>query len=217
MTLLNYKAVLTAGILLFIHFVLPLIWKPELILSFQVIILLLGTLILLLTQPRLSLSEVKENKGSDKGTTFLIFVFVSLGVLASMLEWALLREQAWTWDLLAILGFVSMLAGLGFRVFVIQILGKNFSATVQIKEKQELITQGPYKFLRHPSYTGAWFYFLGFGLFLHTILGTLIFSIGLWFAYQKRIQAEEDTLLQRFGDEYLRYQAKTYRMLPGLW
>ena len=203
----RFKAVLTAVFLLFIHFVLPLLWNPKLIVSFQILLLLAGTLILLLTQPRISLTEVKENKSSDRGTTLLIVAFVSLGILFSILEWAVLKTQSWTWDFYSGLGFLAMLVGLSFRIYVIQILGRNFSATVQIKDKQELITNGPYKLLRHPSYTGAWFYFIGFGLFLQVFWGTVIFSLGLWLAYQKRINAEEESLLHTFGDQYLNYQA----------
>ena len=213
------KAVITAVILVFTHFYLPLSWNPKLLISSQILILIVATLILLLSQERLSYKETVKNKSLDKGTTFWIFTFASLGLVLSLIEWSILRnpEGIWTWNLPNTIGLFLLLSGLGFRIYVLQILGKNFSATVQLKANQQLITYGPYSRIRHPSYTGAWLYFIGFGLFLNAISGFFLFTFGLFSAYNKRIKAEEKALIKHFGGQYLQYRVNTHRMIPGLW
>lgn len=180
---------------------------------------MITTLLLLLSQPRISLSETQKYRSSDKGTTLLILGIASIGLISSLLEWALIRQTTPTGmsSTLSIIGAFAILGGLSLRIFAVWSLGPNFAATVQIKQNQDLITHGLYSYLRHPSYTGAWFMLMGYGIFLHSILGTLLMGIGLFFAYQKRIQTEELTLIQAFGKKYEEYQNKTYRMIPHLW
>ncbi|MDW3651792.1 MAG: isoprenylcysteine carboxylmethyltransferase family protein [Bacteroidia bacterium] len=177
---------------------------------------MVATVVLLITQPRLSLAEMEEKKSSDRGTTYWIFGFASIGILSSVLEWSMLRQFG-GFTKLQLIGMILILLSLSFRIYVIQILGKSFTATVSIEEDQRLIQKGPYSILRHPSYTGAWGYFLGMAIVLNSIAGFLIFFFGLWFAYQRRIAAEEKALTAHFGEEYLKYQARTFKMIPGIW
>lgn len=177
---------------------------------------MVATVALLITQPRLSISEAEKDKKSDKGTTYLIFGFASIGILCSVLEWSVLRQTE-GFLYLRIFGFILITFGLSFRVYVIQILGKSFTATVKLREGQQLINTGPYSVLRHPSYTGAWIFFVGMSLVLSSVTGFAIFFIGLWYAYQRRINAEEIALVDNFGEKYLAYQSKTFKMIPGIW
>lgn len=213
------KAVLTAIILLFIHFFVPLSWNQALLVSSQILFLMFSTVLLLLSQPRISLSETKKHQHSDKWTTLLILAMASLGLISSILEWAIFRNPLSIWEVnrISMIGLGFILMGLSIRILAIWSLGSSFSATVQIKEKQALITSGLYKYLRHPSYTGAWCMLMGYGLFLNAILGTLLMGIGLFFAYQKRIKTEELTLVDAFGKRYQEYQSRTFRMIPLLW
>ena len=219
MTLL--KAIFTAFILLFLHFFLPLAFldKLYLLLSPQIVVLLIASLFLLLSQPRISISETKKHQDSDKGTTLLILLIASLGLFSSIFEWSLYRNPSTilSGNIFTITGLILIISGLSFRLYSIWSLGQNFAATVQIKEEQQLITSGIYSYLRHPSYTGAWCMLMGYGVFLSSILGSLLLGLGLLFAYQQRIKTEETTLIQAFGQKYLDYQRTTYRMLPRIW
>lgn len=214
-----FKDILTAGMLLLLHFFLPLIWNVKLLTSFHIIILMSATLLLLLSQPRISLTESKKHKKTDKGTTLLILGMASIGLISSLLEWAILRNPHGLWNpnTMSLWGLVCIVLGLGFRIFAIWSLGTNFSTTVQIKQTQKLVTKGIYSYLRHPSYTGAWLMLLGYALFLTAYLGMVLMGVGLIFAYKKRIETEEQTLLKAFGIRYEEYQSRTFRMLPFLW
>jgi protein-S-isoprenylcysteine O-methyltransferase len=110
-----------------------------------------------------------------------------------------------------------MIAGTAFRIYAIHCLGKFFSTTVQIKKDHKVITKGPYRYLRHPSYTGAYMAMAGCAFFLGSVMGMIILTMGMLFVYRLRIEAEEKTLLQNFKDEYAIYCMHTYKMFPLFW
>lgn len=92
-------------------------------------------------------------------------------------------------------------------------LGRNVTTTVVTKEGHELVTEGPYRYIRHPLYTAGVFYFLAMSLatgswllFLATLLVFVMLLI--------RTPMEEEQLIQRFGDDYREYMRRTGRFLP---
>lgn len=225
---------------LLLFYVLPLIAKPELIFNWQVIFLAAICSLLFATQPRLSIAEAKQKKASDRNTIWLIILVSGIGQIASLIEWAYFPEYSnpsaalvmpfvfeienvtpipsvfsflnWT-----SIGATFLIAGTGFRLYAIHVLGNYFSATVQIKEEHKIILAGPYKFLRHPSYTGAYIAMLGNAIFLHSFIGVLIFGIGMLVVYHLRIKTEEQTLTNQFGIFYKLYASRTYKMFPMVW
>ncbi len=100
------------------------------------------------------------------------------------------------------------------RWYAIFHLGRLFTPKVAIAADHRLIVTGPYRRLRHPSYTGALFVFFGIGLCLGNWISMLIIIIPLLAVYGLRIQEEENALLAAFGDEYRAYQKRTARILP---
>ena len=221
--------------------------KPELLIHWQVIFLACICTILFATQPRLSIAESKEKKPTDRNTIWLIVIVSGIGQIASLIEWAYFSnatfktETIFTNDIsnrilplsvnlpenyfvpqnglafLIIAGGFLLLTGTVFRLYAIYILGKYFSATVQIKDGHRIITAGPYKLLRHPSYTGAYIAMLGSAVFIHSVIGILVFGIGMLLIYHLRIKTEEKTLIQNFGKEYLDYSQRTWKMFPFVW
>ena len=111
-------------------------------------------------------------------------------------------------------GVVLMLTGIVFRQWAIRVLGRFFSTKVRIVSGHRIVMKGPYRFLRHPSYTGLLLILLGLGLASRTWLGTIIIValFGLVMGY--RIYVEENALKAEFGDEYVEYAKKTKRLLP---
>jgi len=94
-------------------------------------------------------------------------------------------------------------------------LNNNITRTVAIRQEHQLITAGPYKYIRHPLYT--------FGLiFIMTIAVAAaswwIFGLGLvtWIPLAMRTPLEEQKLIEAFGDEYREYIKHTGRYLPKL-
>jgi protein-S-isoprenylcysteine O-methyltransferase len=77
-----------------------------------------------------------------------------------------------------------------------------------------VIDSGPYRFVRHPSYTGALIAFVGFGLCLGNWLSLLLITLPISAAFLWRIRVEERALLEALGDNYRAYMERTKRLLP---
>jgi protein-S-isoprenylcysteine O-methyltransferase len=87
---------------------------------------------------------------------------------------------------------------------------------VAVESGHELIEAGPYRYIRHPSYTGALLSLLGFGLALGNWAG-LAAAVGcLGIAYAYRIPVEEAALASALGENYVRYRKRTWRLVPFL-
>jgi protein-S-isoprenylcysteine O-methyltransferase len=75
---------------------------------------------------------------------------------------------------------------------------------------------GRYKFLRHPSYVGFYYWAVGTQLLLGNPLHTVLFAIAAWMFFHRRIPYEEESLMRLFPDEYPGYVASTYIGIPFL-
>jgi len=103
-----------------------------------------------------------------------------------------------------------------FIYWVFRNIGRKISETVLIKSDHELVTSGPYRWIRHPLYVGSlWMLFSlsliasNWFLLLYSFLGLIAFR---WLV----IPTEEKELLQAFGDEYREYQNRTGALFPKL-
>ncbi|MEO5570418.1 MAG: isoprenylcysteine carboxylmethyltransferase family protein [Bacteroidia bacterium] len=211
------KKVISILIFLVLFYVLPLSVKPELLMYPKVIFLAAICTVLFATQPRFSITESKQKFSSDKNTVWLILIVSGFGQITSLMEWAYFRQSLPDFSTWTIIGAIMLIAGTVFRLHAIKVLGKYFSATVQIKDEHRIISQGPYSVLRHPSYTGAYIAMLGCAVFLHSFIGILIFGVGMLYVYHKRIRAEENTLTEQFKQEYVLYSKRTFKMFPYIW
>jgi len=112
------------------------------------------------------------------------------------------------------IGVVLFTGGLILRWYSIIHLGRFFTVNVAIADDHQLVDTGPYRFLRHPSYTGALLAFIGFGVVLRNCASILIISLPVGFAFMYRIQVEERALVEAFGDRYRAYMRRTKRLIP---
>ncbi len=117
--------------------------------------------------------------------------------------------------ILNIIGAILCIVGSIFLVWARQTLGKNWSQTVSAKQGHELVTSGPYRYVRHPMYAGGLIAAVGSAIvcggafvFLLVILGTLF----LW-----RVGAEEKLMTQQFPKEYPEYKKRTKALIPFVW
>ncbi len=93
-------------------------------------------------------------------------------------------------------------------------LGLNWSPTLEIREKHELITKGIYGFIRHPMYASQWLWIIAQPLLLQNwIAGWLNFLIFIVF-YALRVKAEEQLMIEQFGDDYRAYMKKVGAVFP---
>jgi len=114
-------------------------------------------------------------------------------------------------------GMVILVAGLVLRGWSIMTLGEYFTGYVAVSADQPVVTAGPYRVLRHPSYTGLLLAFAGLGLTAAnwvSLAGVVILPLValLW-----RIHAEERALLATLGDRYRSYAAQHKRLIPLIW
>jgi len=195
---------------------LPLSGKPDLILQYKNITIMLVIFAVWATQPPISKKETVENKNRDKFSVLLIIIMSILSVSASTIDWAYFRN-AYDNLLLSIVGLFIIATGIIFRIWAIHTLGKHFTATVQIKQDHQLITSGPYSIVRHPSYLGAMWAMVGTSVFLNSIIGIIISVVCMFYAYYIRITTEERALSDLFGKEYSEYQKKVKKLIPFIW
>ncbi|ESQ83163.1 hypothetical protein AEAC466_14980 [Asticcacaulis sp. AC466] len=107
--------------------------------------------------------------------------------------------------------------GIGLRWYAISHLGRFFTVNVAILDDHRLIDTGLYRWIRHPSYTGWLLAILGLGLCLGNGLSLCILlvptvSVILW-----RIAIEERALRGAFGQAYVAYATKTWRLIPYIY
>jgi protein-S-isoprenylcysteine O-methyltransferase Ste14 len=116
-------------------------------------------------------------------------------------------------DALAWIGAVLCVAGLIFCVWARFTLGRNWSGVVTLKGGHELITSGPYAFVRHPIYTGLLTMFVATVIVLGHIAGIIAMPfviVSLWI----KLRYEEKLMLQQFPVEYAAYQQRVKRLIP---
>ncbi|KAI4121687.1 MAG: hypothetical protein LQ347_006771, partial [Umbilicaria vellea] len=114
------------------------------------------------------------------------------------------------------LGFVMLLVGQMTRALAMAQAGSNFNHTVQMKRKEghELVTDGVYAWLRHPSYFGFWWWGLGTQVVLGNGLCLVGYAVVLWKFFSGRIEREEELLVKFFGDRYIEYRQRTWVGIP---
>ena len=137
--------------------------------------------------------------------TFFIFIF-----FPEMLAWGSLHLPLWSRFVGTGLGVLALL----WFVWIHQTLGNNLSVRIKIKDGQRLVTNGPYRWIRHPMYTA--FYILHVAAFLLTanwFIG-LTWMVGLTVNILLRVSREEAMLISRFGSEYSLYMERTGRFVP---
>lgn len=114
-------------------------------------------------------------------------------------------------------GLTVMWLGLAIRVWAIAALGGAFRTTVEVDAAQAIVSSGPYRRIRHPSYTGLLLILAGFGLAVGNWLAMAACLVLPLPALLRRIHVEETELTRVLGNPYRAYQAQTKRLVPGLW
>lgn len=110
-------------------------------------------------------------------------------------------------------GIVVMIAGIGLRWYAIQVLGRSFTVDVATRPGQRVVERGPYRLVRHPSYSGSLLTILGVLLACANPLAFLALIPAL-LAYAYRIHVEEEVLQHDLGQPYRDYMRRTQRLIP---
>ena len=160
----------------------------------------------------------KGRLGHDRGTR----VIVSLTLAGAILTAAVIRERVPALDAPApqpfvVAGAVFVWMGLAVRLWAVMTLGGSFRTSVEVDADQAVVTRGPHRWVRHPSYTGLLLVALGIGVGIDNWLSLAICVTVPAVGLLPRIAVEESEMVRVLGDEYRRYQIGTYRLIPGLW
>ena len=111
------------------------------------------------------------------------------------------------------LGFALLVAGLALRQWAISALGLFWAPTVRILKRHKVVTSGPYRYVRHPSYTGAFMFYIGLG-FIARSPATIVFTLAILIpAFMYRIRVEEEAL-ESHVIGYSRYAGRTKSIIP---
>lgn len=95
-------------------------------------------------------------------------------------------------------------------------LGLNWSPSLEIREKHELITKGIYGVIRHPMYASQWLWVIAQPLLLQNWIAGLVNLLIFISFYLLRVQAEEQMMTDKFGDQYREYMKRTGGVLPKI-
>ncbi|HVX27107.1 MAG TPA: isoprenylcysteine carboxylmethyltransferase family protein [Parafilimonas sp.] len=210
------KRIILAVSSILISQILPLLGNPQLILHKQNVVIMIANAAIWLTQPPVSGSETVQNKSRDKFSVLLILCFSLGSIIIAVIDWAYLNLTL-TSGYLSIIGLILIIFGILLRFWSIQVLGKFFTATVQIKEDHVLIIKGPYSIVRHPSYLGAWLTITGATVYFGSYIAFIVAVMGMGISYYIRINLEEKALIEMFGEQYKNYQQRVKGIIPFIW
>jgi protein-S-isoprenylcysteine O-methyltransferase Ste14 len=115
-------------------------------------------------------------------------------------------------SLLGWIGVVLCVVGFCLAISARWHLGRNWGMPMSRKEQPELVTSGPYAFIRHPIYTGLILAMLGSAIGVNVFWAVLLVPVGAYFALSAR--REETVMLQLFPEEYAAYMARTGMLAP---
>ena len=172
--------------------------------------------------PEIIAAKLKRSPRSsdirDQGSLKLIALLWWAGITADILLSLLLPSASWVRarTALFITGICLMVTGTAFRWYSAAVLGKYFTFDVSIQSGHALIQQGPYRYVRHPSYTAALLTLIGFGLTLGNWVGLIVSFLCLASAYAYRVPIEEAALRAFLGEPYSQYMKRTWRLVPFL-
>ena len=155
----------------------------------------------------------------DQGTVVLIVCSVGLAIglgLAAAEFVPALAIPISPWPLF-VAGLSLGWAGIGLALWATYTLGRFYRPVVTIHEDHEVVTTGPYRYVRHPIYAGAMVLMVGVGLALGNWLSLILCALLPLSAYVARIRVEERALEEALGDRYRQYEQGKARLVPGIW
>ncbi|HMD18577.1 MAG TPA: isoprenylcysteine carboxylmethyltransferase family protein [Terriglobales bacterium] len=160
-------------------------------------------------------SKRAAGEKTDRGSmTFIILAswlaFPAAFAVSSWSRFALLHHRI-VWFAL---GIAILAAGSMLRRYCFHTLGRFFTGNVKVHADHTVIEDGPYRLVRHPSYTGGMLMYLGTGLALTNWLSAVIL-VGMGaITYAYRVRVEEQALGTSIGQPYLEYMRRTKRFVP---
>ena len=176
------------------------------------IILLLYWVIFAFFQKKLKEGQTLKSKIAYNLLLLMSYVLLLVSSKIIFLNYVLIKVS----NVINILSLILSVSGLVLCIYSRIVLGSNWSRDVMIKEKHELITTGPYKYIRHPIYAGLLLLFFGTTLAIGNV-GSILGFILLLVNFKIKIKKEENLMLKHFNRRYLNYMKRTGSIVPPLY
>jgi protein-S-isoprenylcysteine O-methyltransferase Ste14 len=149
--------------------------------------------------------ERKSFRYVQRSIILVIIVIILIVILTTYESDTLIFRIIPDSPLAGITGIVLTIAGLGFSAWARIHLGRYWSSMVMVRVGHRIIKTGPYRVVRNPMYTGLLIAYVGAAIVLGELLAFVALGIGIAAVWVK-IKAEEEILLEKFGEEYLQYK-----------
>lgn len=183
-------------------------------LSLAAYVLWLGVEYWLIVRDR-GLAHERQDQGSKRVLVIACWLALALCItLAVVVRSAAFPGNPW---IPVVLGIMFILLGIWLRIWSVKTLGRFFRRTVMVQGAHRVIQEGPYKYIRHPSYTGFLISAFGLGLMFGNWLGLLVLFAIIFLAFLQRIAVEEGVLARELGAPYQEYMQHTKRLIPFIY
>ena len=163
----------------------------------------------------LAMRSRSDAASKDRGSVFLIWAVclssIGLGIVAAYRLHALKLPESKVIHPAALSVFAL---GLLLRCYSMIYLGRFFTPDVAIATDHRLIASGPYRFIRHPTYTGFILILSGLGLSFGNLASLVVIVMPTLACLLWRIRIEEQALAEAFGEQYHSYVQRTKRLVP---
>jgi protein-S-isoprenylcysteine O-methyltransferase Ste14 len=178
------------------------------------LIYLVSEILLTLTRRSSSKTGTKQ----DRSTLGMIWLVIAASVMAGVFVAQNFRAAALSHGrMFATAGVMLFVAGLILRWWSIVTLGRFFTVDVTIEKDHELVERGPFRIVRHPSYTGVLLAFVGLALSLCNWAALLVILIPIGAAFIHRMNVEENALSRALAPRYAEYMKRTKRLIPFIY
>ena len=165
-----------------------------------------------------TVQRLRTTEPSDDRSYFVLLPCIAGSIIAAEVlgrRGRLLWPGGLEWPFVA--GIVLIIAGIGLRAWSIASLGRFFQYQITVQPGHHVVTKGPYRYVRHPSYTGIALVLAGIALACDDVWALLAVAVLGGLGLYVRIRAEERQLTQALGDEYEQFAARRKRLVPGVW
>ena len=165
-------------------------------------------------------SDVNLSSGEreDRSNRWIFIPLLVIGLISAYLPAYTERRGLWVLDgdVVRWLGVLLYVVGGALRIWPIFVLGRRFSGLVAIQPGHELVTDGVYRIIRHPSYLGMFILMFGWALAFRSGAGVILAALIIP-PVLARIRSEEALLRAQFGEQYDAYRRRTWRLVPGIY
>lgn len=141
--------------------------------------------------------------------------------MAAITSWTEFWVRFWlgpSWNIwfLPWMGLLILIISQTIRSWAMVTAGESFNHIIQTRKKDNhiLVTHGIYRFFRHPSYVGFFYWSISTQLILGNLLHIGLFTFASWRFFSRRIPYEEESLCLHFPNEYPQYVARTWMGIP---